>query len=216
MVNLLATKDPTDAQGDMRLREIEHRHSNLMQIVSGLLRSRERMADHDETREAFRYATDLLHAVSTLNRLSAKESGGSVSDHLNSLSKQWRAICDDRIAIILRCGNLGPLSQSEKVVVGLLAQELVFNAIKHAFPDGRRGDIKVFVSCQEDQTALLIVEDDGIGLAGGVREASMQRKESRGMGLLAHLTSVIKGTMIAEAPTSRGHRVSITWPLRAD
>ena len=60
----------------------------------------------------------------------------------------------------------------EKAVpLGLIVNELVTNAAKHAFPDGRSGTIKVTFS-REDQFYILSVQDDGVGLPEAVRQGT--------------------------------------------
>jgi two-component sensor histidine kinase len=54
------------------------------------------------------------------------------------------------------------LPQEQAVPVGLIINELVTNALKYAFPDGRSGTVRVSFICQQ-QTFCLSVEDDGIG-----------------------------------------------------
>src|SRR5262249_2387040 len=55
------------------------------------------------------------------------------------------------------------LSTHQAVLVGLIVNELVISAIKHAFPDGRNGCIRVDFEALENNQLQLRVEDDGVG-----------------------------------------------------
>jgi two-component sensor histidine kinase len=61
-----------------------------------------------------------------------------------------------------------PLSPDQAISLGLIINELVTNAIKHAFPEGRAGRIRVGFEALEDQLRLC-VEDDGVGFSGRIR-----------------------------------------------
>ena len=50
--------------------------------------------------------------------------------------------------------------------VGVIVNELVTNAVKHAFPDGRSGTITVAMDRPDAESARLIVSDDGAGVQG--------------------------------------------------
>jgi len=51
---------------------------------------------------------------------------------------------------------------------GLIINELVTNSLKHAFPDGRKGEIKVFLGQIGENEFELVVHDDGIGIPEGI------------------------------------------------
>ena len=51
---------------------------------------------------------------------------------------------------------------------GLIVNELVTNALKHAFPDGRAGEVRVSLSESQEGTLDLVVEDDGVGMPAGL------------------------------------------------
>jgi two-component sensor histidine kinase len=67
---------------------------------------------------------------------------------------------------------------------GLIINELITNALKHAFPDGRLGRITVALHQQGPDRLLLEVQDDGIGLPEDLRPA-----EAKSLGL--HLVSIL-------------------------
>jgi two-component sensor histidine kinase len=58
-----------------------------------------------------------------------------------------------------------PLSPHQATSVGLVVNELVTNAIKHAFPGDRRGRIRVCFEAGKDDQLQICVQDDGVGFA---------------------------------------------------
>jgi two-component sensor histidine kinase len=83
--------------------------------------------------------------------------------------------------------ELGP---DQAIPVGLILGELVSNALKHAFPDGRTGAISIG-GARSNGRITLTVTDDGIGIPEG---DDFERRKSLGMQIVQILTRQLKGT----------------------
>lgn len=92
------------------------------------------------------------------------------------------------------------------VPLGLIANELASNALKHAFPEGRAGEVVVRVS-QEGSRTSLVVEDDGVGLPGGFAVAGSR---TLGLKLVEGLVKQLHGRLQTE-PAARGARFVLTF-----
>jgi two-component sensor histidine kinase len=122
-------------------------------------------------------------------------------------------LCDDLKVLVARDQALAieciaasyPLPVAQAIPLGLIANELVTNAIKHAFPEGRAGTI--WVSLQENADRLsLSVHDDGIGLNDGrVRGTGMGRE-------LARLLAQQLGGELEVKSTDRGSKFRVLFP----
>jgi two-component sensor histidine kinase len=73
------------------------------------------------------------------------------------------------------------------VPLGLILNELVSNALKHAFPDGRKGEILIDFH-QENDNYLLLVKDDGIGFPDNI---DYKNTQSLGLQLVNSLSDQI-------------------------
>jgi len=84
------------------------------------------------------------------------------------------------------------LSADQAIPVGLILNELVSNALKHAFPNDRKGRVDIEARCSAGQVNL-IVRDDGVGIA-----ANLDPKHGKSLGLkIVHvLTRQLKGTRV--------------------
>jgi two-component sensor histidine kinase len=69
---------------------------------------------------------------------------------------------------------------------GLILNELIANALKHAFPSGRLGEVRVCVRVQEPGGLMLSVVDNGAGLPD---DATLQTRRSFGMDLIHALAT---------------------------
>ena len=99
------------------------------------------------------------------------------------------------------------LEISQAVPCGLIVNELVTNALKHAFPGGRSGTLRVSFVCAE-QRCVLGVEDDGVGLPEGF---DWTQTNSLGLQLVQILTKQLDGAVRIES-RSPGTRFEISFP----
>ena len=201
---LLAALDRTTAL----LREAEHRAKNNLQAVSSLVLLKARRADDEALRQALFGLAERVSALSTMYRLiGASDAPG----HFN-LDEFVRDFCDElvkpeddeRIALRL---DLEPatLAASKGTPVALLVNELVGNALKHAFPGDRSGTLSISVK-REAEDLRLVIEDDGIGLDD-------QPASAQGLGktLIEMLARQLRAR-IAWEDAKPGARVTILMP----
>jgi len=73
--------------------------------------------------------------------------------------------------------------------------ELISNALKHAFPDGRRGTITIEFKQQGGKDAILSVEDDGVGVP---ESFSFEDSGTLGMQLVYMLAGQLRGEVAVE------------------
>ena len=95
------------------------------------------------------------------------------------------------------------LGVDQAVPLGLIVNEAVTNAMKHAF-DGRRGKVTVMVA-RNGPNCSLIVSDDGRGFEGPPREGSL------GMRLMKNLSRQLGARLMIDG--SNGTTVTIRWPM---
>jgi two-component sensor histidine kinase len=90
---------------------------------------------------------------------------------------------------------------------GQVANELLTNAFKHAFPQGRRGNIAVDLTQDAKGDVVLAVMDDGVGIADGI---DVTQPATLGLQLVNLLTGQLGGTLSVQrtAPT----RIVLQFP----
>jgi two-component sensor histidine kinase len=84
------------------------------------------------------------------------------------------------------------LGMDEAIPCGLIINELVSNALKHAFPSGRKGRIDIHATSNEHGWVSFTVADDGIGLPGDI---DILNTGSLGLQLVAMLTRQLLGKL---------------------
>ena len=175
-----AERQLTRALGDREilLREIHHRVKNNLNVIYGLLALQTRelddaaaaaaLTDSQQRVKVMATVHETLYESTNVSRIKADEFANRIVSEL----KEVYAIDHSRIRIetSLDCFIL---DLEQAIPVGLILNELITNALKHAFPGTRRGVVRVSVSLKEDDSIELCVCDDGIGMenAGGDGEA---------------------------------------------
>lgn len=153
---------------DLLLRELNHRVKNNFQMVASLLDLQRRRATEPATHVAL---GDALRRVHAMGQAHAYLYSPNDSVEAIDLAVYLAELCENLADSLLLTGvvrlehSLAPakVHRDRAVAVGLVVNELVTNAAKHAFPDGRPGTIHV----QLDRIEVgiqLSVADDGVGL----------------------------------------------------
>lgn len=150
------------------LREMDHRTKNNFQIVMSLLQLQANRSGNVEAKAALGEAVERMKAISSVyDSLTLSSQGlGAVR-----LQDQLEQICDRMRTGLLPDGvtletELEPILVPHEIgaCIGIVVNELITNACKHAFPD-RSGRIRV--TCRRDgDEALIAVADDGRGMPG--------------------------------------------------
>jgi two-component sensor histidine kinase len=168
--DIMREKDARLRDNAILLKELGGRVANSLQIISSiLLQSAQRVAS-DETRGHLYDAHHRVLSVAAVQRqLSVTQSGGVRLDtYLSDLCDSLGAsMIRDASQISLEVKVDGTVTAAEEsVCLGLIVTELTLNALKHAFPDHRKGKIVVGYH-REGDTWTLSVADDGVGIRDG-------------------------------------------------
>lgn len=95
------------------------------------------------------------------------------------------------------------------IPLGLMVNELITNAYKHAFPSGRAGEISLTLS-RADRMATLSVCDDGAGMPAG---KALGGSDSLGFQLLPMLADQLQGELLLHPAPGQGTRFDIRFPI---
>jgi len=215
---LVAVSDVTDAQADDSLRdaalresnillhEVRHRVANSLQIIASVLLQNARKTTSLETRSHLKDAHDRVMSVATLERLLSTSGDGvvEVQTYLTSLCDTISASLISEASPIILTVEGGEAVVEARILVslGLIVTELVINALKHAFPDGRRGKITVDYNFHGPNW-VLCVSDDGVGMP-----LTALVRTGLGTNIIAALAGQLNAS-IDVTPERPGTRVSV-------
>lgn len=155
---------------DALLLELQHRVKNNLQMITALIRMEARNVPDRETGERFDRLAGRISSLALLYRsLAAGERGDSVDlgIYLSQIaSAVMQAHAPEGIRLDLKVDTWS-VGVDVAMPAGLVVNELLTNALKHAFPNEGGGTITLH-SLVDDGGCHVIVADDGIGLSDGV------------------------------------------------
>ncbi|MFQ6039075.1 MAG: PAS domain S-box protein, partial [Candidatus Aminicenantales bacterium] len=154
---------------EVLLREIHHRVKNNMQIISSLLRLQARTIKDPRMQEMFKESQnrirsmalihEKLYQTEDLTRINFAQYIRSLTVHLFHTYK----VNPNIVRINTRVDDIF-LDINRAIPCGLVVNELVSNSLKHAFPDGRKGEIRILLTREKRKKVRLVVGDNGVGL----------------------------------------------------
>ena len=200
------------------LKEVHHRVKNNLQIVSSLLGLQARRMASPEAARVLVETSQRVRTMASMHEALYRSESLSRLDmtaYLGSLCEQLiRSIGPEvatRISLDLRLQPV-PLGLDQAVPCGLIVNELLTNALKHAFPEGRSGRVVVEFGPAGDNRAALVVADDGAGCPPGTE---LGRSGALGGQLVASLAAQLGGTVTTQPSTEAGGtRVCVDFPVR--
>ena len=152
-------------QRDLLLREVYHRVKNNLQIVDSLILLQSRRLSDPDSRAALEGLRRRIFALGLVHQQlmgSADLSTFDIAPFLHELAANLaEANATQGIDITVRAAPID-VGLDVAVPLGLLVTELVTNAVKHAFPDGK-GTIEITLDQRPDGGVDLVVRDDGQG-----------------------------------------------------
>jgi two-component sensor histidine kinase len=147
------------------LRELGHRTQNNLAMVISVLSLQARSKTTPETRAALEKAVARVQAVASAHQhFKPEKQNGQVAmrSYLEELCRHLGDSLRDVRPIAVKVESDDVHLRTEQAVpLGLIANELVTNALKHAFPEDRSGAVRVVLS--KTNSLALTVEDNGVG-----------------------------------------------------
>jgi two-component sensor histidine kinase len=164
------------------LKEVNHRVKNSLQVVLAMLQLQASATGDHTLSERLNEAASRVNAVGR-----AYERLAYNADYENiNLTEYLREIIGDLQGTVAPCQiqfdapEAVQFAADRAILVGLIVNELVSNAGKHAYPDGSGGPIQVRTVRQSEQESILIsVRDEGAGLPAGFDPETSKRLGTR-------------------------------------
>ena len=157
------------AQKTALLHEVDHRVKNNLQLISSLMLLQSRRLEDEQTRVALRAMLERVSAIATVHRRlfqSADVTRFDVAEFIRDLTGDLAGSAGrDDLELRLDLEHVA-VPASQAAPLALVVNELIGNALKHAFPAGRSGSVTVSTRTVEEG-CVLSVEDDGVGLPPG-------------------------------------------------
>ena len=180
------------------LQEIHHRVKNNLQVIASLIDLQARAFGEGEIRDLFVESSNRVRSMGLIHEMMYQFQQLTQVD----LRSYIEALANELMeAYRIEPGRIGLQVDAEEVVLnvevgipcGLILNELISNALKHGYPEGRTGTIRVYAHSEAPGQIVVGVRDDGVGLPGDVNP---ERASSLGLTLVRQLTRQLRGKMV--------------------
>lgn len=208
-----AEKALQDAE-NLRKKEIHHRIKNNLQVISSLLSLQAEQFSDEKVIEAFEESQNRVISMSLIHEELYKTGDSESLDFTSYLRRlatdllRSYKVGGDAIHLKLELENIF-LDMDTAIPLGIIVNELISNSLKHAFPDGKNGEIQIKL-CREENAEkpriILIVSDNGKGLP---KTVDFRNTSSLGFQLVTTLVEQIEGSI--ELENGEGSKFTISF-----
>jgi two-component sensor histidine kinase len=201
----------------MLTREVHHRVKNNLQIINSLLTLQSGRVPDGEVKDVLAQTRARISALALIHRVLYEQENGyeagavTIDTLMRELCAQLQsAAYQNSQPIKLHCRAESIFLPIDYAVpVTLFIVEAVTNAFRHAFTDGRAGEISLCLTKTGDGVELCVT-DNGCGYA--VNNGNMQM----GTELMYGFTTQVNGSLSLSSEIGSGTRVSLTFPVSHD
>jgi len=201
---------------EVLLREIHHRVKNNLQAIASLLKLQERQTEDPVAAAALAQSQDrvqsmaLIHEHLYMSTSLAQVELGRYLEQLSASVMNTYGELAQRIHLE-RTLSAVQVDLDTAVPLGLITNELLTNALKHAFVGNRQGKVQLKLSSTVDGSLQLSLSDNGIGLPADLDPATAR---TLGLRLVRSLTRQLDGRL--EVFRSNGTHFMLTVPVLAN
>ncbi len=212
--DVTAQKRAEDAQRkEILLKEIHHRVKNNLQVISSLLALQAGAASDPRTRSLLRESQDRIRSMALIHEKlyqTGAERGVTFADYARDLAAHLRhSYAGDSEAVDVEVDVADvSLDMDVSVPCGLIINELLSNALKHAFPGGRKGRVRLGLRRGEGNTLVLTVSDDGIGFPPDI---DVRAPRTLGLRIVNILATQIGASL--DLRTAEGTTFTLAFPV---
>ncbi len=161
---------------EVLLREVHHRVKNNLQVVCSMLRLQERQLTDDTLLQVLRECRERVMAMAMLHdqlHRARDFSNLNLGEYIRNLAASLfcsYGVNSTAIGLQMEIEDI-PVAVDTAIPCGLIVNELVANALRHAFPDGRKGCISLGLHARPGGSVELMVADDGCGFPNSAHTA---------------------------------------------
>ncbi|TWA61854.1 two-component sensor histidine kinase [Azospirillum baldaniorum] len=199
-------------RAELLLREVNHRVANSLALVGAFIQMQKSSLSDPEARAALGETQARIIAISGIHRsLYTSDDVRSVRIDLyleTLLAGMHTAMASRRPDSFIVVADAVSVPTDKAVSLAVIVTELVTNACKYAYPDGRTGSIRVRAKAADGNLSVS-VEDDGVGFS--------RDDTPRGTGLGTRIVQTMATSLGAQLNYDRRHAgtwVTLTMPLQ--
>lgn len=202
------------AEKGVLLKEIHHRVKNNLQLINSLLSLQSRKINNEEISSVLVDIKNRVNSIALIHeKLYQADDLSSIdfAEYIRILTDHLAHSYPDRVSAVKLDIDQEKvfLEVSKAIPCALIVNELVTNAMKYAFPAGRRGEINVSLITAGSDKISLTVADKGVGIPGSI---DINNPETLGMQIVQALVKQLKGTI--KVDRKQGTKITIEFQVK--
>jgi two-component sensor histidine kinase len=200
---------------EVLIAEIHHRVKNNLAVVRGLLNMQMNTTTNDIARETLRESVSRVSAMALIHQKLYSNSTANSIDLQKYVAELVREVANS----YQQDGNFVPkvhvdvgdtlLDLNRAVPCGLILNELLTNAFKHAFAGKKDGEIDIRIAPAANGFIQLVVADNGKGISN---DFHLETTDSLGMTIIRSLSEQLDGTFTFQGEPHKGTRATLIFP----
>jgi PAS domain S-box-containing protein len=182
---------------EVLLREIHHRVKNNIQIISSLLRLQSRSVKDETALDILNECQGRIRSIALIHEKLYQSQDFARIDFADYIQNMvihlisFHSGVGGRVNFRLEAVDV-KLDINQAMPCGLIVNELVTNVLKHAFPEGRKGDLIIRLGVLDGGRYQLAVRDTGVGLA---QDIDLKNAETLGFQIVGDLVKQLEGSI---------------------
>ena len=178
-------------------KELSHRVKNNLQFITSLMNLQERRLEDAGAKAALNESKNRIQVMSSLHRRLYHRDDANINlgEYLKELANQFQQSYQtayNDLSVIINVREKIEIDAEAAGKIGLIVNELVMNAIKHAFANQAHPAVKITLSLKGKKEIKLLVKDNGSGIS---EEIDLHQSKSLGMKLVKNLVEQLKGDL---------------------
>ena len=197
---------------ELLLREVYHRVKNNLQVILSLLNLQARGVKDRKTLDVLRESQNRIRSMALIHEKlhqSRDFTEINVADYVRGLSQHFMEAYRtdmDRVGLDVEAADIR-LDSEKAMLCGFIISELVSNALKHAFPEGKEGRIKVDLRRKGKTAVVLTVSDNGVGLPPSIE---VKKSSTLGLQLVYALVQQLSGKIGVDRTAGTTFRITFS------
>ena len=195
----LFIKQITDSlkEKEVLLKEVHHRVKNNFQVIISLLSLQSELINDPQILSYFSDSRNRIKSMALIHELLYRQTNFDSIDvrhYVDNLVDYLKRSYSESNVNIKILSDVDEINIDIDTIIpcGLIINELISNSMKHAFPDGKQGEIHISFKRRPDNFFCLTVKDNGIGIS---KEINIENLKSLGMMLVNTLTKQLAGNL---------------------
>jgi two-component sensor histidine kinase len=178
------------------LQEVHHRIKNNLQVISSLLTLQALSTNDDRVVQLLNDSQNRIEAIALVHEKlysTTRLSLVDVGEYTRSLIEKLQAsmFTSNSVRVTVTADPI-ILDVDRAVPIGLILSELITNALKYAFPNGKPGEISIDLRASDGEQYSIVVRDNGVGFP---EDLDIHQAASLGLQLVTGLTKQLDGTV---------------------